>query len=259
MITPQGLGNSTASSEFAIANRLGKLSSQVELTGKRILDIGCNDAAYTLRLAEAAQLTAGIDVETERLSGAIRRIRSKGNNIPVAVFQMDASRQAFRDSSFDIVFINEALEHIPDQEGALGEIYRVLCKGGHFILFAPNRLYPFETHGARIGRRKFGRFIPLVHWLPRTIGKHFMNARSYTAGELRQLLRAHDLIPVHLSYLFPPLDGLKNRLERYRLAGLVYGYRRIIQLISRCPIVGAMGLSLFVIAVKIDPLATEHG
>ena len=168
---------------------------------------------------------------------------------------MSAERQAFCDNAFDIVFINEVLEHIPDQESALDEIHRVLKHDGQFALFAPNRLYPFETHGVRIGDRKFGRFVPLIHWLPRFIGRHYMNARSYTAHELKNLLASHGFTVVHLSCLFPPFDGLRDRLQRYHLASIVDAYRKLISLISRLPLLGAMGLSIFVVAVKSEPAA----
>jgi ubiquinone/menaquinone biosynthesis C-methylase UbiE len=247
-ITPQGLGNSTATSDFAMINRLSMVAEVVDLNGKTILDIGCNDAAYTVTLARSARTVIGIDIEGERLKNAIHRLRTC--SAPVSVFFMSAEKIGFDDHSFDYVFINEVLEHIPDQDSALDEIHRVLKKNGRFILFAPNRFYPFETHGARIGQCKFGRFIPIVHWLPRFIGRHFMNARSYTPQELNQLLARHRLTVIHQSCLFPPFDGLRMRLARYKLAGLIDGYRKIISLIKKIPILQLMGLSIFVVAAR---------
>lgn len=248
MLMPRGLGSSTASSEFAIVNRLAKLAGIVDLNNKSILDIGCNDAAYTVELAQSARMAIGIDIESERLSNANCRIKTQA--IPISLSLMNAEMLGFRDGSFDVVFINEALEHIPDQDNALDEFHRVLDEQGLIVLFAPNRLYIVETHGVRIGQRKLGRFIPLVHWLPRFIGRHFMNARSYTPHELKQLLAQHGFTIIHQSYLFPPLDGLKRNLEHCNLAGIVKGYRRMIPTISQIPILGSLGLSIFVVAAK---------
>ena len=248
MAIPQGLGTSTASSKFAIVNRLTKLASIVELNDKVVLDIGCNDAAYTVELAQSARVIMGIDIDSEQLGYANRQIKKQ--TIPIGLSLMNAEKLGFRDSSFDVVFVNEALEHIPDQDSALDEIHRVLNEQGLIVLFAPNRLYIVETHGARIGQRKLGRFIPIIHWLPRFIGCHLMNARSYTPHELKQLLAQHGFTTIHQSCLFPPLDGLRNRLERHNLAGIVDGYRRMIPIISRIPILRSMGLSIFAVAAK---------
>jgi ubiquinone/menaquinone biosynthesis C-methylase UbiE len=158
MIMPRGLGSSTASSEFAIANRLTKLASIVDLNDKAILDIGCSDAAYTVELAQYARVAMGIDIDSEQLGYANRRIKKQV--IPISLSLMNAEKLGFRDTSFDVVFVNEALEHIPDQDSALDEIHRVLNEQGLIVLFAPNRFYLIETHGARISQRKLGRFIP---------------------------------------------------------------------------------------------------
>jgi len=248
MVIPQGLGTSTASSKFAIANRLTKLAGIVDLNDKAILDIGCNDAAYTVELAQSARLVIGIDIESELLSYTNRRIKIQA--IPISLSLMNAEKLGFRDSSFDVAFINEALEHISDQDSALDKVSRVLNEQGFVVLFAPNRLYIVETHGARIGQHKFGRFIPIVHWLPRLMGRHFMNAQSYTPRELKQLLARHGFAVVHQSCLFPLLDGLRSRLERLNLAGIVDAYRRMIPYISRVPILHSMGLSIFVVAIN---------
>ncbi len=248
MIIPQVPGSTTASSAFAIQNRLDKLHGLVDLEQRAILDVGCNNGAYTLHLAQAGRVTVGIDLEREQIAVGVRFLQAYA--LPVDLLMMSAEQMGFHDSSFDVVFLSEALEHISDQDTALDEIHRVLRNQGTFVLFAPNRLYLFETHGMRIGQRTCGRFVPLVHWLPRRIGRHLMNARSYTPGELRHLLEQHHFRVIHMSCLFPPFDGLKARLERYRLGGLIDAYRQAIGLIDRLPFVRFMGLSLFVVAIK---------
>lgn len=50
---------------------------------------------------------------------------------------MDATKMNFKDNSFDIVFMIEVLEHIPDPRKAINEIYRVLKPGGRVVLSTP--------------------------------------------------------------------------------------------------------------------------
>ena len=80
----------------------------------------------------------------------------------------------YRDGSFDVVLSHEVIEHVADDRQAIVEAVRVLRSpeakggrsGGRLVIFAPNRLYPFETHGVYWkGRYRAGN-IPLVGYLP---------------------------------------------------------------------------------------------
>ena len=53
----------------------------------------------------------------------------------------------FEDDSFDVIFCNHVLEHIPDDTQAMCELYRVMKKGGWGIFQVPqdiNRAHTFE-------------------------------------------------------------------------------------------------------------------
>ena len=58
------------------------------------------------------------------------------------------------------------IEHVADDRETLREVARVLAPGGTCVIYAPNRLYPFETHGIYVGKRYVFGNIPFVNWLP---------------------------------------------------------------------------------------------
>ncbi len=65
----------------------------------------------------------------------------------------------------------------------LREALRVTKPGGKVIIFAPNRFYPFETHGVYLGKRYVFGNIPLVNYLPDPIRNRLVpHARAYTKG-----------------------------------------------------------------------------
>ncbi len=72
----------------------------------------------------------------------------------------------YPDDHFDLVFSNEVIEHVDDDRATAAEMVRVTRPGGIIVAFAPNRLYPFETHGAYFGKRYVFGNIPLINWLP---------------------------------------------------------------------------------------------
>jgi SAM-dependent methyltransferase len=57
----------------------------------------------------------------------------------------------FLGGNFDLILSHEVLEHVLDDRMAVQEMVRALRVGGRIVIFAPNRGYPFETHGVFIG------------------------------------------------------------------------------------------------------------
>lgn len=68
-------------------------------------------------------------------------------NSPIADVKADICNLPFKDNSYDIIFCNHVLEHIPDDTKAMQELYRVLKPGGYGIFQIPqdlNRELTFE-------------------------------------------------------------------------------------------------------------------
>lgn len=68
-------------------------------------------------------------------------------NSPLADVKADICDLPFEDNSYDIIFCNHVLEHIPDDHQAMKELYRVLKPGGLGIFQIPqdlNRETTFE-------------------------------------------------------------------------------------------------------------------
>jgi SAM-dependent methyltransferase len=100
-------------------------------SASRILDCGCGPGSITVGLAHWAPdgQTVGIDIGAEQLDGARARARDLGVE-NVAFRQGDIFALPFEDDSFDVVFSQTVLYHIPAPEKALAEIKRVLRPGG---------------------------------------------------------------------------------------------------------------------------------
>lgn len=59
---------------------------------------------------------------------------------PIADVKADICHLPFEDNSFDVIFCNHVLEHIPDDTKAMQELFRVLKKGGFGIFQIPQDL-----------------------------------------------------------------------------------------------------------------------
>src|SRR5215470_4876390 len=97
----------------------------------RILDCGCGPGSITVGLAQWAPdgQTVGVDIGAEQLEGA--RVLARDLGVANVTFRHgDIFDLPFEDDSFDVVFSQTVLYHIPDPQKALVEIKRVLRPGG---------------------------------------------------------------------------------------------------------------------------------
>lgn len=66
-------------------------------------------------------------------------------NSPLADVKADICDLPFEDNTYDIIFCNHVLEHIPDDEKAMQELFRILKPKGMAILQIPQDLSRVET------------------------------------------------------------------------------------------------------------------
>ena len=112
--------------------------SQVDWSGKRVLDIGTGKG----RLATAAALhdgrVTGLDLAEEMLRDARRDAKKASSSVELTLG--DAEALPFPDKSFDVVTCLEALMHFPHPDLALREMARVTKPGGTVVLSVTNWL-----------------------------------------------------------------------------------------------------------------------
>lgn len=184
-----------ASDELSADNRLGN-----------VLVNGCGVGMYVRALAPFAQEVWGLDVEAEHLEIA-------RSNTPEAHLQQGGCEALpYGDDRFDLILSHEVLEHVEDDRAAVAEMCRVLKPGGRAVVFVPNRLYPFETHGHYWqGKYVFGN-TPLINYLPNGLRNRLApHVRVYTRRDLLALFVGMPVRVVHFTQIFPGYDNLSSR------------------------------------------------
>jgi len=220
-----------------LERRLELMRRYVSLEGKRILDIGCGVGAFVRRLREFSPHVYGVDIDAER-------VRQGGSELPNLALAV-GEHLPFADDSFDVLVLHEVLEHVTNDQATLHDARRVLAPGGKVVVFCPNRLYPFETHGIFLGRRYVFGNIPLVNYLPDVVRNRLApHARAYTKGQLRRLYRRAGLRAQVHSYVFPGFDHVVARRR-----GLGRALRYLLYPLEATPL-RIFGLSHFVVLVK---------
>ena len=201
--------------------RFGMVRRWAELAGKRVLDVGCGVGMYTTAFMGAGSLVFGVEVEHERAAEA----RKRANGVARAI----GESLPFPEAAFDIIFSHEVLEHVADDRASVAEMVRAVKPGGRILIFVPNRLYPFETHGIFWrGKYRFGN-IPLVNWLPAALRARLApHVRAYTARGLRLLFNGLPVRFIHHTVIFPGYDNIVARAPAlgHLLRGVTYALER---------------------------------
>jgi SAM-dependent methyltransferase len=148
----------------------------VDLTGPRILDVGCDDANFLGR--GAATLRVGVDMAP--------RARSDGG---VEIVRADARRLPIVAGGFDSILCFDVLEHIEEDHAVMREMLAALSPHGTIWISTP-----------ALGYRMFPNI--LTPYTNRVFG-HVRN--GYTAADLQSLIADPDQWTLDYFYWNEPL------------------------------------------------------
>jgi ubiquinone/menaquinone biosynthesis C-methylase UbiE len=135
-----------------------------------VLELACGTGQLTYRLAGDVKLWTATDFSPKMVEEAKKQ--GKGANIEFNV--ADATALRYKDESFDVVVIANALHIMPEPDQALSEICRVLKQGG--LLIAPTFVYD-------------GNYNKLLIWMMEKVGFHTFH--KWKAGELKDFVASH--------------------------------------------------------------------
>jgi SAM-dependent methyltransferase len=232
------LGHPSYVWRFGQDRRLDMILAFATLEGRAVLDVGCGIGAYVRKMTPFSRMACGVDLDEDK----IRQAHQTLPNVAVS----KAEHLPFPGASFDVVLLHEIIEHVGDDRLTLRDACRVLTHGGRLVIFAPNRLYPFETHGAYWGGRYHFGNIPLVNYLPdRWRNKLCPHVRAYTIAGIRALYQDLPLRLVEHTQIYPGYDKIAARLPF--AAGLL---RRVTYFLEHTPL-RLFGLSHLVVLEKL--------
>jgi len=184
---PRQLGNLQANLQFL--EQTGVLAGRPS-----ILEIGSGTGTLLHELVRRGCHVQGVELRQEFVDQA----RDWYGTLPLQ--QIGGIALPFPDRSFDIVMSFDVFEHIPDSDGHLDEVVRVLRPGGSYVLQTPNKWMNvvFET----IRWRSFTR------WRADHCALHSL-------AELRQRLGRHGFRRID-AYDVPVVnDFFRNKVRRY--------------------------------------------
>ena len=106
---------------------------ELNVSGKRVLEIGLGEGADSEQLIRRGARWSGIDLTAESVSRVRTRLTLRG--LPYETLQQGSVLQLpLADDTFDMVFSHGVLHHVPDIRQAQSEIHRVLRPDGELVI-----------------------------------------------------------------------------------------------------------------------------
>ncbi|MFK7937247.1 MAG: methyltransferase domain-containing protein [Saprospiraceae bacterium] len=147
------------------------ISEYINLTECKVLDIGTGSGHIANGIAQKAREVHSVNISDER-------VIAEGYHFQI----VNSETLPFLNESFDVVVSNHVIEHLPNHQLHLSEIYRVLKPNGLLYLATPNKYALMEPHFR----------LPFLSWLPRKW------ANSYTQ---RFRKKEWDIYPLTRNYI----------------------------------------------------------
>ncbi len=105
--------------------------------GMRVLDAGCGNGGTATWIAETYRVhVVGVTLSADQVANASNYARRRGVQDLVSFEQQDFTSLSFPDRSFDAVWAQESVCHVPEEGKAdfLREAHRVLKPGGRLVV-----------------------------------------------------------------------------------------------------------------------------
>jgi ubiquinone/menaquinone biosynthesis C-methylase UbiE len=144
-----------------------------------VLDAGCGDGINLLGLQQIAarrQLEmnlVGVDYNPVRLARA-RRVHPGAHLQRASLYQLP-----FTDGAVDVGLCNHVLEHVPELDRAMVELFRVLRPGGLLIVGVPNEGCLLARARNHVLQRSIARTTDHVNFFTADLLKHALHSAGF--------------------------------------------------------------------------------
>ena len=150
-----------------------------------ILDLGCGEGGIANALFGKGIIDVGLDNE----KGMVKK--AKRSQVYKKVILGDAQNLSFEKDSFNLVFSNSVVEHIPDINKVLKEVARVLKKNGLFVFTVPSDRYGQYLFFSQFFRKIKMPFLAKVYALLRN--RQLNHFHCYSLKSWEQKLQKYNL------------------------------------------------------------------
>jgi len=179
------------------------LSLDRPTTQGKALDVGCGYGGFLNAFGKLGFQPFGVEVDAHLAALAKLNTKDAPFESTLVVGDMFAGKATL--TGFDLITVNDVIEHLPDPLGAFKRLSEALNPGGVLAIYAPNGNSVFNV-AADPHHKVCG-----SSYMPRSLAKGYVQAYlkspSYSLGEYVSLQTFQDLAQRHgLTFKYLPTD-----------------------------------------------------
>lgn len=206
--------------------------------GLRVMEIGCGEGGNLLPFLERQCQVVGIDMSEFKIKKALEYFKNHHfrNNLTLIrqdIFELGEDAQL----KFDLIFLRDTLEHIPNQKLFMEHLQKFLRPNGMVFIAFPAWRMPFGGH-QQMCKNKILCKIPYLHLLPYGLYRRVLNFGGESEGMIKTLMEIKDTrislqqfnryvesngyaVVKHTYYLINPNYEIKFGLKQRELPRLI--------------------------------------
>lgn len=115
-----------------------------DVSGIRVLDVGCGPGLYAEKFVSEGALVTAFDSSPEMVTLTRARV---GQDADVRIWNLEMPLAWAADESFDLALMALVIHHIDNRAQALSEIFRVLRPGGHLFVSTTHPTNDWQNSG----------------------------------------------------------------------------------------------------------------
>ena len=192
-------GQDLGQTSWVTREESAEIMRSLEIAGTSyVLEIGCGSGRYAIHVAEKTGCgMLGIDINAPGINNANQLATAQHLSERVRFEICDASKQLpFPDSTFDSVFSNDVLCHIPGRQALLHELFRVLKPNARILFSDALIIGGIVSHEEIAARSAIGYYLFSPpgenERLLESAGFHLLNVRDTTSNAAHIAARWRD-------------------------------------------------------------------
>ncbi len=201
-----------------------------DVAGRRVLDLGCGVGFFGGEAARRGARVCGLDFSAMALEICHARLPALG------LVRADATKVPFVSGSFDVVLVNDIIEHLAEEPGRamMQEVQRLLRPGGRLVLDTDNEAFLFHRKGFRRLNDWLERDTEqrtTLRDIKRTFNAPTLHIKIYSVTELRALIEGVGFeVEAFDTYTYIDAPGRDRWLNLPGLASLLRSVKGDVQI-----------------------------
>jgi len=114
------------------------ITDGVDLSGRKVLDVGCGGGILTEALAKLGAHATGIDLSKDSIEAAKFHANQQGVDVEYRYENIEDTASKYA-GEFDVITCMEMLEHVPEPGKIIAACAKLLKPGGHAYFSTINR------------------------------------------------------------------------------------------------------------------------